>query len=55
MSYVTLFAAADGYLTSLGDDGRALRLILLDDAFAKVDDTTVAELMVCSSPSTSTS
>ena len=45
VSYVTLFAAADGYLTSLGDDGRALRLILLDDAFAKVDDATVAELM----------
>jgi hypothetical protein len=45
VSYVTLFAAADGYLTSLGDDGRALRLILLDDAFAKVDDSTVAELM----------
>lgn len=45
VSYVTLFAAADGYLTSLGDEGRALRLILLDDAFAKVDDTTVAELM----------
>jgi uncharacterized protein (TIGR02680 family) len=45
VSYVTLFAAADGYLTSLGDGGRALRLILLDDAFAKVDDGTVAELM----------
>ncbi|HZC70233.1 MAG TPA: TIGR02680 family protein [Jatrophihabitans sp.] len=45
VSYMTLFAAADGYLTSLGDDGRALRLILLDDAFAKVDDGTVAELM----------
>jgi uncharacterized protein (TIGR02680 family) len=44
VSYVTLFAAADGYLTSLGDD-RALRLILLDDAFAKVDEGTVAELM----------
>ena len=40
-----MFAAADGYLTSLGDDGRALRLILLDDAFAKVDNGTVAELM----------
>ena len=38
VSYVTLFAAADGYLSSLGDHGRALRLILLDDAFAKVDD-----------------
>ncbi len=45
VSYVTLFAAADAYLTSLGDDGRALRVILLDDAFAKVDDGTVAELM----------
>lgn len=45
VSYVTLFAAADGFLTSLGDDGRALRVILLDDAFAKVDDGTVAELM----------
>jgi hypothetical protein len=45
VSYVTLFAAADGYLTSLGDDGRALRMILLDDAFAKVDDGTVADLM----------
>lgn len=45
VSYVTLFAAADGYLTSLGDSRRALRLILLDDAFAKVDDGTVAELM----------
>ncbi len=45
VSYVTLFAAADGYLTSLGDDGRALRLILFDDAFAKVDEGTVAELM----------
>jgi uncharacterized protein (TIGR02680 family) len=45
VSYVTLFAAADGYLTSLGDDGRALRMILLDDAFAKVDEGTVAELM----------
>ncbi|MGD0066079.1 MAG: SbcC/MukB-like Walker B domain-containing protein, partial [Streptosporangiaceae bacterium] len=45
VSYVTLFAAADGYLTSLGDDDRALRLILLDDAFAKVDEGTVAELM----------
>jgi uncharacterized protein (TIGR02680 family) len=45
VSYVTLFAAADGYLSSLGDDGRALRMILLDDAFAKVDESTVAELM----------
>ena len=45
VSYVTLFAAADGYLSGLPDTRHALRLILLDDAFAKVDDRTVAELM----------
>jgi hypothetical protein len=44
VSYVTLFAAADAYLSGLDDD-KALRLILLDDAFAKVDDATVAELL----------
>ncbi|WP_214317377.1 TIGR02680 family protein [Nonomuraea sediminis] len=45
VSYVTLFAAADAYLSSLPDTARALRLILLDDAFAKVDEQTIAELM----------
>lgn len=45
VSYVTLFAATDAYLSSLPDTSRALRLILLDDAFAKVDNRTVAELM----------
>lgn len=45
VSYVTLFAAADAFLSSLPDAGRALRLILLDDAFAKVDHATVGELM----------
>ena len=45
VSYVTLFAAVDAYLTGLENTGTALRLILLDDAFAKVDDQTVAELL----------
>ncbi|MCK8674063.1 TIGR02680 family protein [Rhodococcus sp. HM1] len=45
VSYVTLFAAADGYLSSLPDVDRALRLVLLDDAFAKIDDPTIGELM----------
>ena len=45
VSYVTLFAAADAYLTGLSSAGSQLRLILLDDAFAKVDDPTIGELM----------
>ncbi|MBB4928309.1 TIGR02680 family protein [Kitasatospora kifunensis] len=45
VSYVALFAAADAYLSGLPDTDRALRLILLDDAFAKVDDRTIGELM----------
>lgn len=45
VSYVTLFAAVDAYLTGLPDHTRALRLLLLDDAFAKVDDRTIGELM----------
>ncbi|BCY13424.1 TIGR02680 family protein [Actinoplanes sp. L3-i22] len=45
VSYVTLFAAVDAYLTGLENTTTALRLILLDDAFAKVDDATVAELL----------
>jgi len=45
VSYVTLFAAADAYLSGLPDTNLALRMILLDDAFAKVDDRTIGELM----------
>jgi hypothetical protein len=45
VSYVTLFAAVDAYLSGLPDTARALRLMLLDDAFAKVDERTIAELM----------
>ena len=45
VSYVTLFAAVDAYLSGLPDTARALRLMLLDDAFAKVDDRTIGELM----------
>jgi len=45
VSYVTLFAAVDAYLSGLPACGRALRLLLLDDAFAMVDDPTIAELM----------
>ncbi len=45
VSYVTLFAAADAYLSGLPDTSRALRLVLLDDAFAKVDERTIGELM----------
>ncbi|GGG00217.1 hypothetical protein GCM10007304_12680 [Rhodococcoides trifolii] len=45
VSYAALFAAADGYLSSLPDADNALRLVLLDDAFAKIDESTIGELM----------
>ncbi|HJQ01434.1 MAG TPA: TIGR02680 family protein [Jatrophihabitans sp.] len=45
VSYVSLFAAVDAYLSGLTADGSNLRLILLDDAFAKVDEPTIAELL----------
>jgi uncharacterized protein (TIGR02680 family) len=45
VSYVTLFAAVDAYLSGLPDISRALRLIVLDDAFAKVDSRTIGVLM----------
>ena len=45
VSYVVLFAAVDAYLSGLPHAARALRLIILDDAFAKVDERTIAELL----------
>jgi uncharacterized protein (TIGR02680 family) len=45
VSYVTLFAAVDAYLSGLPDPAQALRLVMLDDAFAKVDHRTIGELM----------
>ncbi|NJC73016.1 TIGR02680 family protein [Planosporangium thailandense] len=45
VSYVTLFAAVDAYLSGLDSTATSLRLILLDDAFAKVDEPTIAELL----------
>ncbi|MEV4509341.1 TIGR02680 family protein [Dactylosporangium sp. NPDC049525] len=45
VSYVTLFAAIDAYLSGLENPATSLRLILLDDAFAKVDEPTIAELL----------
>lgn len=45
VSYVTLFAAADGFLSGLPASAQALRLVLLDDAFAKVDERAIGELM----------
>jgi uncharacterized protein (TIGR02680 family) len=45
VSYVTLFAAVDAYLSGLENTATSLRLILLDDAFAKVDEPTIAELL----------
>jgi uncharacterized protein (TIGR02680 family) len=44
IAYVILFAAVDAYLSGL-PDRKALRLLLLDDAFAKVDDRTIGHLM----------
>ncbi|MFE2811424.1 TIGR02680 family protein [Streptomyces nigra] len=45
LSYLVLFAAAAAHFTSLADTApQAPRLILLDDAFAKVDEPTHARL-----------
>jgi uncharacterized protein (TIGR02680 family) len=45
VSYLTLIAAVDAFLSGLPAPGRALRILLLDDAFAKVDEGAIGELM----------
>jgi hypothetical protein len=46
VSYLVLFAAAAAHFSSVGDAyPRAPRLILLDDAFAKVDEPTHGRLL----------
>lgn len=45
VSYATLFAAMDAFLTGLPDTGLSLRLVLLDDAFAKIDNVVVAQFL----------
>lgn len=45
VSYATLFAAVDAFLTGLPDTDLALRLVVLDDAFAKVDNQVVAQFL----------
>lgn len=46
VSYLVIFAAAAAHFTSVGDAyPRAPRLILLDDAFAKVDEPTHGRLL----------
>jgi hypothetical protein len=45
VSYATLFAAMDAFLTGLPDTALALRLVLLDDAFAKIDNIVVAQFL----------
>nr|WP_041939464.1 SbcC/MukB-like Walker B domain-containing protein [Frankia sp. ACN10a] len=46
VSYLVLFAAAAAHFTSLAqNEPRVPRMILLDDAFAKVDEPTHAKLL----------
>ncbi|MCB2175243.1 MAG: TIGR02680 family protein [Actinomycetales bacterium] len=45
VSYAALFAAMDAFLTGLPDTDLALRLVVLDDAFAKVDNQVVAQFL----------
>lgn len=45
VSYMALFAALDAFLSGLPDPDTALRLLVLDDAFAKMDSLVVGQFM----------
>jgi len=45
VSYAALFAALDAFLSGLPNPETALRLVVLDDAFAKIDSMVVGQFM----------
>ncbi|MEU5693756.1 TIGR02680 family protein [Actinosynnema sp. NPDC020468] len=45
ISYVTLFAAAASFYDAVSDDFSPLRLVLLDEAFERLDDPTIARML----------
>ncbi|MBW4719347.1 TIGR02680 family protein [Saccharothrix obliqua] len=45
ISYVTLFAAAASFYDAVSDDFAPLRLVLLDEAFERLDDPTIARML----------
>ncbi|GAA3870816.1 TIGR02680 family protein [Saccharothrix violaceirubra] len=45
ISYVTLFAAAASFYDAVGEEASPLRLVLLDEAFERLDDPTIARML----------
>ncbi|WP_033442702.1 TIGR02680 family protein [Saccharothrix sp. NRRL B-16314] len=45
ISYVTLFAAAASFYDAVSGDSSPLRLVLLDEAFERLDDPTIARML----------
>ncbi|ONI86047.1 TIGR02680 family protein [Saccharothrix sp. ALI-22-I] len=45
ISYVTLFAAAASFYDAVSDEFSPLRLVLLDEAFERLDDPTIARML----------
>ncbi|MEU3645344.1 TIGR02680 family protein [Lentzea sp. NPDC034063] len=45
ISYVTLFAAAASFYDAVSDEFDPLRLVLLDEAFERLDDPTIARML----------